>query len=193
MSNRVCPWWLGYWLTCPWFRRGQNPAQLLPPYIHEGMTVFEPGPGMGFFTLELARLVGRTGHVIAVDIQPKMLDRLRRRAAKARFLDRIDARVASPESMGIADLNGSVDFTFAFAVVHEVGDAGRFFGEAAAASKPGGALLLAEPQGHVKPPAFDAELRAAAQAGFRVVNRPPIRGMHTALLRNQQGHAKDGY
>lgn len=167
---------------CPWLRRGQKPTEVLTPYIHEGMTVFEPGPGMGFFTLELARLVGTTGHVVAVDIQPKMLDRLKRRAAKAGLLDRIDARVTSSESMGIADLNGSVDFTLAFAVVHEVGDAGRFFAEAAVASKLGASLLLAEPAGHVKLPAFNSELEAAVQAGFRVVNRPPIRRMHTALL-----------
>jgi ubiquinone/menaquinone biosynthesis C-methylase UbiE len=37
------------------------------------MTVLEPGPGMGFFTLELARRVGAPGRVIAVDIQPKMI------------------------------------------------------------------------------------------------------------------------
>jgi SAM-dependent methyltransferase len=168
---------------CPWFRRGQNPPEVLTPYVHEGMTVLEPGPGMGFFTLELARLAGRTGHVVAVDIQPKMLDRLKHRAAKAGLRDRIDARLAFPKSMGIADLHGAVDFTFAFAVVHEVGDAGRFFGEIAAASKPGAVLLLAEPQGHVRLSEFDYELQASARAGFRVVNRPPIRRMHTALLR----------
>ena len=114
-----------------------------------------------------------------------MLDRLNRRAAKAGLLDRIEARVTSPESVGIADLHGSVDFTLAFAVVHEVGNAGRFFGEAAAASKPGALLLLAEPTGHVKPPTFNSELEAAAQAGFRLLNRPPIRRMHTALLRKE--------
>ena len=33
---------------------------------------------MGFFTLELARLVGARGRVVAVDIQAKMLERLKR-------------------------------------------------------------------------------------------------------------------
>jgi ubiquinone/menaquinone biosynthesis C-methylase UbiE len=183
MAHRVCPWWLGYWLICPLLRRGQNPAEILKPYVHEGMTVLEPGPGMGFFILDLARLVGTLGRVVAVDIQPKMLDRLKRRAAKAGLLDRLETRVASPESMAIKDLHGSVDFTLAFAVVHEVGDDGRFFGEAAAASKPEGSLLLAEPQGHVKPSEFDSELEAASQAGFRLVDHPTIRHSHTALLR----------
>src|ERR1022692_3696772 len=57
-----------------------RPAKILAPYVCEGMTVLEPGPGMGFFTLELARRVGASGRVVAVDIQPRMLDRLKRPA-----------------------------------------------------------------------------------------------------------------
>ena len=30
---------------------GQDPEKILRPYVHEGMTVLEPGPGMGFFTM----------------------------------------------------------------------------------------------------------------------------------------------
>ena len=109
MPHRVCPWWLGYVLTWPLVRHGQNPHEILAPHVRKSWTVLEPGPGMGFFTLELARLVGPSGRVIAVDIQPKMLDRLRRRALKAGLLDRIDIRTASSESMGVADLKGSAD------------------------------------------------------------------------------------
>ena len=49
--------------------------------------------------------------------------------------------------------------------------------------KPGATLLLAEPRGHVKPAAFEAELALAAQAGLAVVERPAVRGSHGALLR----------
>lgn len=183
MAHRVCPWWIGYWLACPLRRFGQNPHEILTPYVHEGMTVLEPGPGMGFFTLDLARLAGSSGRVVAVDVQPKMIERLKRRAAKAGLLSRVDARLADPESMGLSELNGSVDFTLAFAVVHEFPDAGRFFAEVAAASKSGAALLLAEPKGHVKPAAFQAELDLAARVGLNVVERPSIRSSHAALLR----------
>ena len=55
----------------------------------EALFVLEPGPGMGFFTLELARLVGQTGKVIAVDLQQQMLDVLKRRAEKAGVAERI--------------------------------------------------------------------------------------------------------
>jgi ubiquinone/menaquinone biosynthesis C-methylase UbiE len=183
MAHRICPWWLGYWLISPLRKYGQNPRLILSAYVHEGMTVLEPGPGMGHFTLELARLVGSSGRVVAVDVQPKMIDRLKRRAAKAGLLDRVEARVALAESMAITDLLGSVDFTLAFAMVHEFPDASRFFAEVAAASKAGASLLLAEPKGHVKAAAFESELQAGATSGFRLAGRPSIRRSHAALLK----------
>jgi SAM-dependent methyltransferase len=146
------------------------------------MTVLEPGPGMGFFTLDMARRVGRSGRVIAVDIQPRMLAGLRRRAAKAGVRDRIDARLATPESLGLADLAGAVDFTLAFAVVHELPSARGFFREVAAASKPGGRLLLVEPAGHVSAPLFDAELLASRDAGFTLLESLRVPRSQAALL-----------
>ncbi len=140
--HRVCPWWLGYLLASPVRRIFNRPAKLLDGHVRPGMTVLEPGPGMGFFTLELARLAGSSGRVIAVDIQPRMLDGLRRRAAKAGVLDRVDARLAAPDSMGLGDLTGVVDFTLACAVVHELPAAAPFFGEVARASRPGARQLL---------------------------------------------------
>lgn len=147
------------------------------------MTVFEPGPGMGFFTLELARLAGPSGRVIAVDVQPKMLAGLKHRAAKAGLTERIEVRQATADSLGVSDWAGKVDFTLAFAVVHEMPSASRFFREAAAASKAGATLLFAEPSGHVNPEEFEAELREATQAGFVVAERLSIRRSQAVLLR----------
>jgi SAM-dependent methyltransferase len=129
---------------------------------------------MGFFTLDMGRLVGPSGRVVAVDIQPRMLDVLRRRARKAGLLGRIDARLAHGDGMGIDDLEGRVDFVLAFAVVHELPDAGRFFAEARRATKPGGRLLLSEPRMHVTEAAFAATLRLAEGAGFEVRDRLAI-------------------
>jgi ubiquinone/menaquinone biosynthesis C-methylase UbiE len=182
MPHSVCPWWLGYLLASPLRRLMHDPAGILAPYVREGMTVLEPGPGMGFFTLELARKVGTAGRVVAVDIQPKMLDRLRRRAAHAGVLARLDIRLAQPDSLGLADAAGTVDFVLAFAMVHEMPSALSFFQEAACAMKPGARLLLAEPAGHVKPVLFEKELASAAEAGLRVSERPVIRRSLAAVL-----------
>jgi SAM-dependent methyltransferase len=185
--HRVCPWWLGYLLASPLRKLACRPAELLAPYVRPGMTVLEPGPGMGFFTLDLARLAGAAGRVIAVDIQPRMLDRLRRRAAQAGLLGRLDVRLAEPGSLGLADLAGAVDFTLAFAMVHEMPDAAAFFREVAQASKPGARLLVAEPSGHVTPPQFEAEMQLAADAGFTRLGEPRVRGNRAALLERAAG------
>src|SRR5579859_2207499 len=183
MGHRVCPWWLGYVLASPLRRLLQDPAAVVKPYVREGMTVLEPGPGMGFFTLEMARQVGASGRVVAVDIQPRMISGLKRRLAKAGLLECTDARLAPSDSLGLQDLRGKVDFTFAMAVVHEMPSSSRFFAEVAGAMKPGATLLLAEPSGHVNKADFDAELRDAAAAGLEVTGHPVIRRSQAALLR----------
>ena len=182
MLHRVCPWWIGYFLASPVRRLWQDPRAIVSPFVREGMVVLEPGPGMGFFTLELARLVGPEGRVVAVDVQPRMLSALRRRAERRRLAGRIDARLAGPDGMALGDLAARVDFVLAMAMVHEVPDPARFFGEIAAAMKPGAKLLLAEPRGHVDVPAFAATLELAAAHGLGVVGRPVIAASHAALL-----------
>jgi SAM-dependent methyltransferase len=181
-SHHVCPWWLGYLLASPVRRLFYQPGKILAAHVRPGMTVLEPGPGMGFFTLELARLVGGAGRVIAVEIQPRMLDGLRRRAAKAGVLNRLDTRLGAPDTMGLADLGAAVDFTLAFAVVHEMPSPAGFFREVARVSKPGARLLFAEPTGHVTAPHYDAELHAAHDAGFAFVESLALRRSRAALL-----------
>jgi ubiquinone/menaquinone biosynthesis C-methylase UbiE len=188
MAEHVCPWWLGYFLINPFRRWRQDPRQILSPYVGEGMTVLEPGPGMGFFTLELAEMVGAAGRVVAIDIQAKMLEKLKRRAAARGLHARIETRLAQKASMPVSDLREKVDFLLAFAMVHELPAARPFFQQAAECLKPGAFLLLAEPRGHVKAAQFETELAAAADAGFAVAGRPPMSKSHTVLLRKRAAH-----
>ncbi|MBN1983026.1 MAG: class I SAM-dependent methyltransferase [Chitinivibrionales bacterium] len=87
--GHVCPWWLGYLLASPIRRLVQNPEKILKPFVREGFHVLEVGPGMGFFTLPLAAMVGPRGKIIAVDIQNHMVNELARRVAKAGYSDRV--------------------------------------------------------------------------------------------------------
>ncbi len=138
---------------------------------------------MGFFTLELARLVGPDGRVVAVDVQPRMIAGLRRRAERAGLLDRIETRVAPATTMALDESEGVFDFVLAFAVVHELPSAETFFAEAARAMKPGASLLLVEPAGHVGYDEFDQELAFAAQSGLTAAPGPPIRRSRSTVLR----------
>jgi ubiquinone/menaquinone biosynthesis C-methylase UbiE len=182
VAHRICPWWLGYVLVNPVRRLYQNPRAILAPHVRPGMTVVEAGPGMGFFTLDIARLVGPSGRVVPIDVQPKMLSALRRRAKRARLLERIETRLVPPDKTGMEDLEGRTDFILAFAVLHELPDQERFFAAASRALRAGGRLLAAEPKGHVTPDGFTRTLESAARAGLAVVARPSIRGSLAALL-----------
>ncbi len=184
-KRKVCPWWLGYSLLTPfrrWFQ-GQDPMKLLKPYVAEGMTVLEPGPGMGYFTLDLAHLVGPKGRVIAVDLQPKMLQALKRRAQKAGLLGRIEIRQAPSETeLGIGDLAGKVDFILVFSMAHEVGDPERFFRDLFQAAVPGCRVLIAEPPMHVKKKDYEASLQTAQAQGLQLAERLSIPSSYSALL-----------
>jgi predicted O-methyltransferase YrrM len=183
MAERVCPVWMGYVLAFPLRKLYQNPDKILAPYVREGMTAIDIGSAMGFFSLPLARLVGDRGRVVCLDVQEQMLASLRRRAARAGLDRRIETRLCRPEDLAIADLAGRAQFALAFAVVHETPDAGRLFEDIFTALEPGGALLFAEPQGHVDQPAFEISVSAAAARGFGREGSANIRGSRAAVLR----------
>jgi ubiquinone/menaquinone biosynthesis C-methylase UbiE len=167
MPGRVCPYWAGYLLLSPLRKWLENPGKILGPFVRPGMTVLEPGCAMGFFTLPLARMVGPAGRVIAVDIQPRMLEVLSRRAHKTRLAERIDIRRAQPDSLGIEDLKGLVDFAAALHVVHEMPGQDAFFAQIRQALKPGGQLLVIEPKGHVSVEDFSRMAAIAGGVGFQ--------------------------
>jgi SAM-dependent methyltransferase len=180
--SHTCPWWFGYFLLNPVRRFAQGPARVLGPFVRPGMLVVEPGCGMGFFTLDLARMVAPRGRVVAIDLQEKMLAGLRRRAARAGLEAAIDVRLARPDRLGIEDLAGRVDLVLAFYVVHEVREPAGFFAEVAGALKGDGAALVVEPPLHVSRAAFEASLAVAERAGLVVARRPRIGPNKAALL-----------
>ena len=178
----TCPWWLGYFLLNPFRRLVQEPSRILRPFVRPGMRVVEPGCGMGFFTLDLVRMVEPGGRVVAIDLQERMLAGLRRRAARAGLEGRIDVRLAQPDRLGIADLAGQVDLVLAFYVVHEVREPAAFFAEIAAALRADGTVLVVEPPLHVSRAAFETSLGTAERAGLHVAGRPRIGTNKVALL-----------
>jgi ubiquinone/menaquinone biosynthesis C-methylase UbiE len=182
MAEHVCPWWIGYLLVSPLRRLGQNPRKILAPYLEPGMVALDAGCGMGFFSLDMARLVGPEGKVVCVDLQEKMIRSLVRRAAKAGLLDRIDHGVCGRNSLGLEERSGKIDFALAFAIVHEVPDAEAFFKQIHAALRPGAACLVAEPKGHVSERRLEETIATARQAGFEPAGRPAIRRSRAVLL-----------
>lgn len=185
MSERVCPVWVGYLLVSPIRELLHNPEKILSPYVKPGMTVLDIGSAMGFFSIPIARMAGPQGKVICVDMQEKMLTRLKKRAQKAGIADRIEARLCDQSTLRLDDLKGKADLAVAFFVVHEVPDHPRLFRELAAALKPGALLLVVEPKGHVKEDNYNRSLEEALRQGFKVVERPEIRRSRAVVLQRQ--------
>jgi tRNA A58 N-methylase Trm61 len=173
---------MGYFLTNPLRRFVQNPMKILSPFLRRDMTVLEPGPGMGFFTLDMARLVGPEGRVVAVDVRPQILDVLTKRSLKAGLGSRVETRLAEPGNLGVESLKSKVDFVLAFAIVHELPNPTDFFNQIQATLRPKGRVLMAEPNGHVTTTGFAHSLAAANFCGLRAVESPHIWHSQTVLL-----------
>jgi len=186
MAEHICPWWIGYLLATPVRRLWQKPETILEPYVKPGMTVLDVGPGMGYFTLPMARMVGEGGRVVCVDVQERMLNSLKGRVHRAGLDKRIVARVASSETLGLADYAGQIDFALAFAVVHEVPNQENLFREIHQAMKPGANLLICEPTGHVTPDAFKQTVSIAKLIGFDEISSPEIKRSISVLLKKKQ-------
>ena len=74
------------WLSRPERIQEENPQEMLEQLkLKDGMVVCDLGAGDGYHTLQIAPRVGPSGKVIAVDIQPEMLQALSRRLAERRM------------------------------------------------------------------------------------------------------------
>lgn len=182
-SDHVCPPWIAYILLNPLRRWLENPEAILEGQVRPGDLAVDVGCAMGYFTLPLAQRVGREGRVIAVDLQPAMLEGLRKRASSHGLLERIELRTCAPLSLPLDDVAGKVDVALVIHMVHEVPDALALFRQLAAALKPGGRVLFAEPLGHVSRAAFERSLALAGQAGLETECALPIRSGRGRALR----------
>jgi ubiquinone/menaquinone biosynthesis C-methylase UbiE len=160
----VCPAEHAGWLTVPVRRLFQDPRRILHGLIQPGDTVVDLGCGPGYFTLPMAQMAGPQGRVIAVDLQPGMLEKMSARAAAEGLGARITPHLCPADSLGLDD--ACADFALAFYMVHEVPDAARFLAEVHAALKPGARLLVVEPRPEVHGQAFARLLDITRAAGF---------------------------
>jgi ubiquinone/menaquinone biosynthesis C-methylase UbiE len=166
----------------PLRRLFENPEKLLGPWVAPGMTILDVGCATGFFSLPLARMTGEKGRVLCVDVEPRMMNGLVRRATRAGLVDRIETILCGEDDLGLSDHEGTVDFAVAIHTLHELPDIEGGLRQIAAALKPGGRLLVIEPRGHVSDATWDHELETARHLGFIVGSRLDLRRRYAALL-----------
>ncbi|MBW2030841.1 MAG: class I SAM-dependent methyltransferase [Deltaproteobacteria bacterium] len=163
-----------------WF---QNPRKILEPYVTEGMTVLDFGCGPGFFSIDMAYMVGPSGRVIAVDLQEGMLQILRDKILGTELEERITLHRCEELMVNIPR---EIDFALAFYMIHELPDQRSFFKEIAEALRPQGRLLVVEPPFHVSKEDFEETIQKAQGAGFVLVERPKVLLSKAALLEKSQ-------
>jgi ubiquinone/menaquinone biosynthesis C-methylase UbiE len=178
-TSRICSWKIAFALDNPIRRFIHNPQKILGGYIEPGQTVLDLGCGPGTFSLAMAKMVGESGKVIAVDVQEEMLQIVRKKAAQQGLESRIVTHKSDPDQIGISE---KVDFALAFYMVHEVPNAEAFLKEVASVLKPKGKLLIVEPKMHVSATAFEKTIEVARQAGLRPISEPKIRFSRSKLL-----------
>lgn len=148
--------------------------------IVPGMRVVDLGAGTGFFEPPLARAVGPGGRVLALDVEPKMVEHLARRASEA-GLGQVEARVVDPADPGLAP--ASVDRILIVNTWHHIDDRGTYAAKLRDALAPGGSIWVVDfekdsakgPPGEhkLRPHEVIAELEAGGLAAVQIEEELP--------------------
>ena len=181
-KNHVCPVAIARFLDNRVRRWLQDPRKILRPYIKEGMTVLDIGCGPGFFTVDIARLVGESGRVIAADLQEGMLRRIEKKIRKTDLEGRITLHKCEEDGIGLSE---TVDLITALYMIHEISDQEAFLKELRSLLNPNGQVFIMEPPFHVSKAAFEETMRKAQAIGFDAVEGPRVFFSRTVILKKE--------
>jgi ubiquinone/menaquinone biosynthesis C-methylase UbiE len=139
---RVMGWQGAAWLERDQREREERTDLLLPELqLKPGMTVADIGAGTGYFSRRMARVVGATGSVYAVDVQPEMLAMLQT-LAKQPGLGNIKPILGSSADVKLPA--GSIDLAIMVDVYHELEYPAEVLASIVRALRPGGRLVFVE-------------------------------------------------
>jgi predicted methyltransferase len=109
--------------------------------LKPGMTIADVGTGTGLFVAYFSKAVGPTGRVFAVDISPKFVESVARRAAAA-GLSNVQARLSQQTDVDLPA--GSVDVLYVCDTYHHFEDTRAILKTIATALKPGGQFVVVD-------------------------------------------------
>jgi SAM-dependent methyltransferase len=135
------------WQGADWLERNERVGEEEPDVaievlkIAKGASVADIGAGSGYMTVRLAKRVGPAGTVYANDVQPQMLEMLRRRLEKEKIANvtLVQGTVDDPKLPP-----ASVDLELMVDVYHEFSQPQAMLRGLRQALKPGGRLVLLE-------------------------------------------------
>ena len=146
LSGRRYAGVMGYqgadWLERSEREQEEEPERALEALdIATGATVADVGAGSGYMTIRMASRVGPQGRVYANDLQPQMLEMLRRRLEQQRIsnVTLVQGTIDDPRLPA-----GAIDLILMVDVYHELSEPQRMLRRLREALKPGGRLVLLE-------------------------------------------------
>ena len=183
----------------------QNPRrdQLLQPdrvvaaiRLEPGQTVADIGAGPGYFAFRFARVVGPTGRVYGVDIEPHFIAELER-LSRISGLDNVVPVLTSPDSPGLQP--ASVDVAFFCSVYRHIEDRPGYLRRLRDCLKPNGRIAILEwrktdalggelpAPGMPNPPQAERispeqVIRELREGGFTILERPEFLEHHFFVI-----------
>jgi ubiquinone/menaquinone biosynthesis C-methylase UbiE len=158
----ACPYGQRFWVEAPHpIITRERLRSVLGP--EPGERILEIGPGVGYYTLDVAEWVGPEGKVEIFDLQQEFLDHTLHRAAKRGLANLI------PTQGDATDLpyeDGSMDAVILTAVLGEIPDPGAALREIRRVLEPTGRLVVGELFGDPHFTTLTRLKRQAAEAGI---------------------------
>jgi ubiquinone/menaquinone biosynthesis C-methylase UbiE len=161
------PAFIGRFLDSDLRRKLQPPDKLIEwSGIKPGMSVLEVGCGSGAFVTFVARTVGKTGKMFALDIQPAMLRQVKAKLTRPenRDIKNIKLILGNADELPFAD--SSLDLVYMVTVLQEIPDKEKALKEAKRVLKPGGILAISELLPDPDYPLKSTTIKLGEAAGF---------------------------
>ena len=109
--------------------------------LRPGMVVADLGAGTGYFSRRLSRAVGEGGAVLAIEVEPKLVEHLRERAEKESSANVVPV-LASADNPRLPP--GGVDLVLVVDTVHHIDGRVAYFRRMARALRPGGRIAIVD-------------------------------------------------
>ena len=125
----------------------RNPFKVLGAAgLKSGQRVFEVGCGPGFFTIPAAKIVGESGSIFALDVNPLAVEHVRQKIEAEGVTN---AQVVLANASETNQPEQSFDLAFLFGLARPIGDLDKIWSELHRLVKPGGTLSV---EGRLRPP-----------------------------------------
>ena len=158
----ACPYGQRFWVEAPHpiITRDRLRSVLRP---EPGERILEIGPGVGYYTLDMAEWVGTEGRVEIFDLQQQFLDHVMGRAAERNLVNLVPTQ---GDATALPYESDSIDAVALTAVLGEIPDPVAALREIARVLRPSGRLIVGELFGDPHFTTQSALKRQAAEAGL---------------------------